>query len=265
MRHLPQYAVASWWHTVAVSVIAFGLASSADAEWKVRKWVGGVEVRSEIAFDPRLAAAIDELDPLRRSIEDMFGLTMSDHPIELNIFATRRSYAEHVELRVPGGASRPALFMTGIDRDRVYVAYSRTVEEDIRHECTHAFLHSRLQYVPLWLDEGLAEYFEVPAARRLAGHKHLKALKPRSYLLWRPNIERLEAISELRDMQEAEYRESWAWAHLMVHGPESARDVLREYLTAIAEGGDAGKLEPKLKAAIGDPGRALRSHIRSIR
>ncbi|GIT30210.1 MAG: hypothetical protein Ct9H300mP1_22560 [Planctomycetaceae bacterium] len=33
--------------------------------------------------------------------------------------------------------------------------------EDLRHEFTHGVLHSSLKRVPLWLDEGLAEYFEV--------------------------------------------------------------------------------------------------------
>ena len=34
--------------------------------------------------------------------------------------------------------------------------------DDLRHEMTHAYLHAVVPNVPLWLDEGLAKYFELP-------------------------------------------------------------------------------------------------------
>ena len=44
----------------------------------------------------------------------------------------------------------------------VYTYWGNRIQQDLRHELTHAILHSVLKDVPLWLDEGLAEYFEVP-------------------------------------------------------------------------------------------------------
>ena len=46
---------------------------------------------------------------------------------------------------------------------------------DLRHECTHALLHAVLPAVPLWLDEGLAKYFEVQRASRAYGHPYLSS------------------------------------------------------------------------------------------
>jgi hypothetical protein len=43
----------------------------------------------------------------------------------------------------------------------VFAYRGEDFETDLRHECTHALLNAALPVVPLWLDEGLAEYFEV--------------------------------------------------------------------------------------------------------
>ena len=242
------------------------LATRAGAvEWAVNEWVGQVEIRSERPYDDRLRAAVQELGPLKKTLEETLGFKIRNRPIEVNVLGSRSSYARYVELRVAGGSSRAALFVTGVDRDRVYAVHSRNVDVDVRHECTHAFLNAELAYVPLWLDEGLAEYFEVSPSSRYAGHAHLKHLRRRSFLLWKPNLERLEAIGNLVDMGEEEYRESWAWVHFMLHGPEPARRTLRNYLASIAAGDYAGKLEPRLTAAVGNLEGAFRKHFRSVR
>src|SRR5260370_772339 len=40
------------------------------------------------------------------------------------------------------------------------------IQQDLRHELAHALLHSGLREVPMWLDEGLAANFALPAAAR---------------------------------------------------------------------------------------------------
>ena len=50
------------------------------------------------------------------------------------------------------------------------------VRTDLRHELTHALLHGVLQDVPLWLDEGLAVYFELPPANEGVNPHHLEVL-----------------------------------------------------------------------------------------
>ena len=45
----------------------------------------------------------------------------------------------------------------------VYAQGGDRLADDLRHEMTHAYLHSVVPDVPLWLDEGLAKYFELPA------------------------------------------------------------------------------------------------------
>ena len=73
-------------------------------------------------------------------------------------------------------------------------------EVDLRHECTHALLNAALPVTPLWLDEGLAEYFEVEAGQRAAGHPHQKYVKWNAYLGQTPSLEDLEQVREVNQM-----------------------------------------------------------------
>ena len=260
---------------VALSLLIVLIASASGrstqaADWKVNHWFGPVEVRSEMPFDSRLTAAINELPTLKADLQNRLGVPMPDRPVEVNLFASRASYAEHLSYRIPGGATRAALYVTGTDRDRVYAMNTKNVAIDVRHECTHAFLHTGLQFVPLWLDEGLAEYFEVPADQRATGNPHLRRLRPAGLARFRGprvriNLERLEGIQDLGDMGQDEYCEAWAWTHYLLHGPEPVRQVLRDYLGEIADYGHPGLLRPKLVAIVEDPERALRDHIAQIR
>ena len=57
---------------------------------------------------------------------------------------------------------RRAFFLAQGSRQVVYTYFNPQLEVDLRHEATHALLHLAIAELPLWLDEGLAEYFEVP-------------------------------------------------------------------------------------------------------
>src|SRR3989442_444013 len=97
----------------------------------------------------------------------------------------------------------------------VYTYWGDRIQEDLRHELTHALLHSVLRDVPLWLDEGLAEYFEVPPERQGINAQHLDHLRHNPNGPFQPNLARLEALEQVKQMTPAEYREAWAWVHLM--------------------------------------------------
>ena len=241
------------------------LTAHADSPWADVREMGPITIRSEFPLDARAADALNQLPPTRAAIERSLGLSIPDKPIEITLFRGRASFDRYVRARIPEGAGRSALFVQGVDAGRVYAHHGPRMHVDVRHESAHALLHSALPYVPLWLDEGLAEYFEVAPQYRYRGHPSLGPLKRAAWFRWRPNLARLEAISDLRDMGEDEYRESWAWAHLMMHGPQPARAALRAYLDEIARGGFPGALRPRLARAVGDPEAALVRHIRAVR
>ncbi len=232
-----------------VAALLFCCTQPARCEWVDTRTVDVFTIRSEIDLSAHQGRILQqELGRLRTDIEVLLGFPIEEQPVEVNVFASQRSYQQFLSIRVPEGVSRPALFVKGADMGRVYVYLRRGVEVDLRHECTHALLHNTLAFVPMWLDEGLAEYFEVAPADRPSGNPHLLRVRLTAATRWRPDLRSLEDARELVDMDGADYRQSWAWVHYFLHGPLEARQVLSNYLHDIRTGQAPGSMSDRLTA-----------------
>ncbi|MBX3437024.1 MAG: hypothetical protein KF861_06010 [Planctomycetaceae bacterium] len=251
---------------ICVLAARCGLSSApVHGEWRDTRTVDVFDIRSEFSLtDARGSSLLAELPRLRRDIETLLGVSADAQPIEVNLFASRRSYQKYLSVRVPEGASRQALYVQGTDRGRVYVHRHAGFEVDIRHECTHALLHNALPYVPMWLDEGLAEYFEVPAHQRATGNPHHSAVRRAMLIHWKPSLPHLENLDDLNSMSGSDYRDSWAWVHYFLHGPQDARQALSNYLYDVRMGNPAGLLSERLAAEAPDSPRRLARHFRDF-
>jgi hypothetical protein len=142
----------------------------------------------------------------------------------------------------------------------VFTYWGDRIRQDLRHELTHALLHSVLRDVPLWLDEGLAEYFEVPPDANGLNQRHLEQL--RADESFRPDLANLEQLTQVQQMHPEEYREAWAWVHLMLCGKPEGRAVLIRYLQDLrAANAKAGLLQPLLAEVYPDLEEALTQHL----
>src|SRR5262249_27219000 len=151
------------------------------------------------------------------------------------LFASAEEHKKFIQQHFPKVPYRRALFIKADGRQGVYAYRQPALDVDLRHECTHSLLHAVLADVPLWLDEGLAEYFEVSPNERAFDHPHFDALRWNMRLGMVRPIETLESRVELADMSGLDYRYSWAWVHFMLHGPEPAHRVLVEYLADLRQ------------------------------
>ena len=257
---------AKWISLCVASFIWLGTPSCASAQWVATKTTGIFEIRSEYALDDQDSQVlISQITQLQSDVQKLLNLEPQDRAVEISLFKSKTTYRAHLAQRVPEGMNRPALFVQGTDMGRVYVYRRWGFDTDLRHECTHAVLHNALPYVPMWLDEGLAEYFEVVSAKRSTGNPHLSSLKRSILFGWRPHIDKLEAAEDLADMGAEEYREAWAWAHFMLHGPPEVRQVLSDYLFDIQSGEVAGLLSERLAEAVPQAEIRLVEHIRNWR
>ena len=145
----------------------------------------------------------------------------------------------------------------------VFAYRSRQFSVDIRHECTHALLHTTLPMVPLWLDEGLAEYFEVAPGDRAFNNPHLPGVRWAARLGVVSRLESLEKKGDLSKMGGSEYRNAWAWVHFMLHGPKEAHDELVRFLADIQVHTPPGLLSERLKRRLPDLKRRFAAHFRS--
>lgn len=255
---------------VSATILTFvGLATTGRAadEWADYQTVGRFEVRSEVPI--RQSQAISEfvllLPSLERGITSSLNIRSNNKPIVINVFQSQQNYQKFVAQRAQEGRGRRALFVEAETHGSVYVYLHEDVLTDLRHETTHAILHSSLPFIPLWLDEGLAEYFEVAREHRASGNPHLRRAKldARLILAWHPNLTQLERIQNLSAMTTVNYRESWAWVHFLLHGPDEARAILAGYLADIEAHDPPGPLSDRLHRVWPKPERELTSHLKS--
>ncbi len=230
-------------------------------DWVDVRTAGDFHIRANFSLDafPQL---VPELVRLERDLTAMLQVPPRGEPVHLLLFADQSSYAEYVQRYFKGAPTRRALFIKGTQPGWVMAYVSDQFEIDVRHESTHALLHSRLPMVPLWLDEGLAEYFEVRAERRKAKNPHQSAVKWAARIHRVPDLRKLEDLHDVRQMGNAEYRSAWAWVHFMLNGPPAARTVLVQYLRDIANNRVPGRLSDRLDQALPSPKKAFLKHHR---
>ena len=236
------------------------------SNWADERELGPYLIRSEFPLRD-VQDLVSDLGELQSDLEETLGLECQPSAIQIHLFSNRRNYEQYLKIRGLEGLNRQALYVPGTDAGRIYAYRQRELEIDVRHETTHALLHSALPYVPIWIDEGLAEYFEIEAARRAAGHTHRKELQnaissPMRLHRWRPNIERLEAMRKLNDMNGEDYRDAWGIVHFLLHGPSDAREALSVYFDEIKSGAAPTPLSQHLRQRIPNLDRAIIDHLK---
>jgi tetratricopeptide (TPR) repeat protein len=138
-------------------------------------------------------------------------------------------------------------FQTSIFGDRLVVDASRGPEtlETLFHEALHAWVRRHLPWAPLWLNEGLAEYYStarIEEDRALLGAVKTRHLDWLDRERWMPlaDVVAVPSSSELYhegDRRGGFYAESWALAHYLLSEP-GRRAGLRRYLEELAHGGE---------------------------
>jgi hypothetical protein len=175
---------------------------------------------------------IGQLTHLQSEVETTLGLGQDQisGPIEIFILDDKKDYLKFLSIHFPDLPPRRAFFLARGGRRVIYAFLGDHLEEDLRHEATHALLHASVGDLPLWLDEGLAEYFEPPSQRSRAHPEHLARLKELAASGWKPDLPRLESLRQIDEMSPKEYSESWAWVHYLINGPAADRARFGGYL-----------------------------------
>lgn len=206
-----------------------------------------------------------ELTALRAEVCAPLALPYSDEPLHVYLFESPERFQAFMRLRHPEFPERRAFFVETDAKLSIYAQWGDRMAEDLRHEVTHGYLHAVVPEVPLWLDEGIAKFYEAPRSQRglNRGMRECLAdnLKESS---WQPNLQRLERFSAQYNMNQNDYAEAWAWVHfLMRSGPENL-EILRSYLSDLRQQGNAKPLSERLAARLENPNAALLEHFRRL-
>lgn len=247
---------------LVAAILLPGIAYS--GEWNDEFAAGNFVFRSEFPLRD-VQGLLDSIADLQTEIEDSLGVECSDREIQVHLFRNRFSYQRYLAVRAPEGAKRQAFYMPSTEAGRVYAHRHRGLETDVRHETTHALLRNALPYVPLWLDEGLAEYFEVESRLRDRGDGHLGELKLAMRLPgWRLHLDRLEAKRGFMELNARDYRDAWGIVHFLMHGPPAAQRIFRDYIQQIESGEVPGPLSEILEKSLPGYEQEIVRHLKGL-
>jgi hypothetical protein len=216
---------------------------------------------------PKNHPIFQELSDLRDQVLKDLQLPESNRLIQVYIFESKEKYEKYMSSKYSDLPVRRAFFIeqphVGFQSElMVFTYWGDSKEQDLRHELTHGILHSVLREVPIWLDEGLAEVFELPAERKGINPQHLKVLRGAPL---HPDLAKLEKLSLVSQMNAPEYREAWAWVHFMLHSKPESKAALLSYLQQLrTQGAASGGLASKLKAVYPNPELAMTEHLMKL-
>jgi hypothetical protein len=256
--------------TTAVPAFAAALTSGGDAD--------GLPGRSEVTAGQLVIHAdfpiagqhrlVRELDGLRTDVSQELGLPVSDEPVNLYLFETTDRYDAFVARRFPSFPARRAFFVETDTSLSVFAAWQDRIAEDLRHETTHGYVHAVVPAIPLWLDEGAAEYFETPRSDQGLHRGHVAHLAGR--LLegtWRPDLGRLEALAAAGEMSQDHYAESWCWVHWLLRTTPARKKILQDYLADVRRDPATPPLSMRLRHELSgsdDSAAAVRDHLAAL-
>lgn len=196
----------------------------------------------------------DQFEQFREVFHTTFPKWRLDLGKPLIIFAVKNE--DSLKALIPAywegkGRAHPAgLYMPG--EERHYVALRTDVETDnpyqiVYHEYTHAIMKLNFRELPLWVSEGLAEFY----GNSVIQDKDVEIGKPSPYHLQELQTERLIPLNELfladrsspyyNEANHANmfYAESWAIVHYLMLDPEARKlGLFAKFLTSWDASGD---------------------------
>ena len=215
---------------------------------------------------PRDHRLVRELTMERDDVCHTLGLPPSNEPIEVYLFRDAEIYGEYLRRNFPSVPPRRAFFLETDTRLAVYAHWSDRVAEDLRHEVAHGYLHAAVPKLPLWLDEGLAEYFEVPRGQGGLNRPHVDLISDMAeHENWRPNLQRLEKLTDAVQMDQRDYAESWAWVYFFLNSPPERRELLTGYLGELRTRGSIEPLSARLAASHVEPERPMAAYLANLK
>ena len=255
-------------------VLATSLASpaiAADRPWRV---IRGRNVEVFGQQSPRTLREIAlELEQFRVVLGNLVRGARQPQPLPTEVYIF--DDYEAMKPFVPLYLGKPAALggychCGGVDQASLIVAalsqYSDS-SEIIYHEYSHLLLQNAMTTIPVWFNEGLAEYFSTFTLRGTdaeAGHpiaRHLVLLRDRFVPL--TELLAVDSASPLYNegtRRSIFYAESWALVHYLLLGRPDGVATINKYLHACAAGTPS---DDALAAAVGVPIRTIDSELRS--
>jgi hypothetical protein len=222
---------------------------AADRPWRA---IRGKTVTVIGQQSPRTLRRIAvDVEQFRLTLSALVGMASQALPVptEVYLFDDRRSMEPFVPLYQGKPASLGGYCHCGSTSDVNFIALSLAASDDgseiIHHEYTHLLIANAIRRVPVWLNEGLAEYystFKLTDDERSAEigrpiERHVLELRNRYIPLTELiAVDHTSALYNESSRRSIFYAESWALTHYLLDQQRGGSDQLKAYLAAFARG-----------------------------
>ncbi len=244
---------------LALVILAVGLGNPRPAEASIdpATWTS-VETRNFVLMtdgSPRRGAEIARrLEELRSIFARLAPSLELQSPAPTTLFAFRNgeSYAPFKTREDRGRARTLGQFIRTLDGNYLTLDASAAGTGSyavLYHEYVHFLVTHNFPKVPLWFNEGLAEYystFEIEEGRAVLGlpvERHLRWLDRESDFSLDELIEADSASAAGHDADEVGrfYAMSWLLVHYLLSGGDEEIDSMVDYFLRLREGEDPGR------------------------
>ena len=231
--------------------LAGGLCLTADAAAATR-WTA-VRSESMTVIGDQSAGTLRDVAQQLEQFRTVLGLLSSGGqpaptaPTMVYVFGSRKAFEPFIPLRNGKPISVGGYFQRSVDVNSIALSTEGFAEDApvIFHEYSHLLVGTAVRSIPVWLNEGLAEYFSTfrlsaggkGANIGLAVARHVALLRERFIPL--AQLLAVDQTSELYNEGERRsifYAESWALTHYLMTELPSGQTLINQYAGAIAGG-----------------------------
>ncbi len=219
------------------------------------KWISLRVAEFELVSNASPRKTVDIARDLLR-MQDAVGqvtrLTVrSKVPTKVLIFANERSFAPYRDA-VWGRKTEntTGIFLSGEDGNFILLrADLEEIDQTVYHELTHYFVRNTAADLPLWFNEGFAEYYstfkisgdDVQIGRPVVDHVHWLRNEPLIPLRELFATDRESPAYNEGSRRGVFYAESWALVHYLMSGDVDRRSALTRFLNVLRGGGDVDR------------------------
>jgi tetratricopeptide (TPR) repeat protein len=242
---------AFWW--VLAFLLAWLPARAAEKPW--------TEVRSPHfrvltdGSDKDARRAAREFEQMRVALNEIFPHIRLDSGAPLLVLAVRDE--DSMKALAPGlwkqkGAKPAGYFHHGWDKEFAVVQLNQDQPgsyQVVYHEYVHTIMHLNLRWLPLWLDEGFADFYgntRMESKRLIVGapERRVAVLRGRSLIPLTTLLDVTHTSPYYHDEDKVQmfYAESWALTHYLTFGPgmEKGKKML-QFANLLQQGGNQKK------------------------
>jgi len=207
-----------------------------------------------------------ELETLAQKLWSELMIPDKRTPVRVYLFSTQDAFSAYVRQHIPSlkqaDTNRTAMFLLRNEKPYIFAVATSKLTLNLRHEFVHVLLNTAHNDVPIWLDEGLAEYYEVRDGEQ---QEFRKLLLRQNRLFWKPKISRLERLKTMSQLGVVEYAEGWSWVHLLMRGSKTHRQIIPKYLADLRKDVSTSQISARIAAAGIDANKSWNAYHRAPR